>query len=154
MEDPCNGFLGVTSGARCSPKAGIHLRPIVGCSCEKAVLMGVLVEAGGGYRAKLFATHPKATKQIRVDTRGRAQRPAHTLSFINDSHSNGLIGVTGGARCSPKAGIHLRPIVGCSCEKAVLMGVLVEAGGGYRAKPFVTHPKATKQIRVDTRGRA
>jgi hypothetical protein len=37
--------------------------------------MGVLVEAGGGYRAKLFATHPKATKQIRVDTRGRAKAP-------------------------------------------------------------------------------
>jgi hypothetical protein len=99
MEDPSNGLIGVTSGARCSPKAGIHLRPIAGRSCEKAVLMGVLVEAGGGYRAKLFATHPKATKQIRVDTlgrakpfvahpkatmqtrvdtRGRAQRPAHT----------------------------------------------------------------------------
>jgi hypothetical protein len=31
-----------------------------------------LVEAGGGYRAKLFATHPKATMQTRVDTRGQA----------------------------------------------------------------------------------
>jgi hypothetical protein len=40
--------------------------------------MGALVEAGGGYRAKPFVTHPKATMQTRIDTRGRAKRPAHT----------------------------------------------------------------------------
>ena len=77
-EDPSNGLIAVTSGARCSPKAGIHLRPVAGRNFEKAVLMGVLVEAGGGYRAKPFVAHPKATMQTRVDTLGQAQRPAHT----------------------------------------------------------------------------
>jgi hypothetical protein len=53
------------------------------------------------------------------------------------------------ARCPPEAGIHQRPAISLNCGCQVRMGVLVEAGGGYRAQPIAMYPRPEHQLSID-----
>ena len=51
------------------------------------------------------------------------------------------IGVSSGVGCPSQAGIHLGLGMTRNCEQRVPIGLLVEAGDGYRAQPNMDVPK-------------
>jgi len=68
--------VSASSGARYSPEAGIHIRPEGSFNCEWRKNRGVLVEAGGEYRAQ-----PNGIHRCNAFPCGRAQRPSPTRNW-------------------------------------------------------------------------
>ncbi len=78
---------------------------------------------------------------------GLTRRSASTLNSQTKSQPTKRCGV-----CA-KGRKHQRPATKCCRPSDVHMGALVEAGGGYRVKPFVMHPKPPQRQRIEMCGR-
>ena len=65
---------------------------------------------------------------------GQGHSPATTRIFQTQNQPIKRSAVSAGGRK------HQRPITAYGCVSEVLKGALVEAGGGYRAKPNGMHP--------------